>query len=73
MKTSTAENFMRSAKARRRSKAAVMPANVAWKAAGTIRGDHALAERITRWQRCSGVPDAMNNRSNPPMNEIALG
>ncbi|OQC06442.1 MAG: hypothetical protein BWX79_02089 [Alphaproteobacteria bacterium ADurb.Bin100] len=70
MKASTAENFMRSAKAPTIS-VQVMPANVAWKAANTISG---MTTPLLNVAALAKVPAAlsqmpfMNSRSKPPMN-----
>ena len=67
--SSTAENFMRSAKAPTIS-AQVMPAKVAWKAANTISG---ITTPLLKVAALAKVPLAlsqmpfMNSRSRPPM------
>ena len=68
MKNSTAENFMRSAKAPTMS-AQVMPAKVAWKAANTTSG---ITTPLLKVAALAKLPAALSQmplsmkRSNPP-------
>ena len=72
MKSSTAENFTRSAKAPR-IRQQVIAANVAWKATNTSSGIGVPLENVAAMANsplaASNVP-LRNSRSKPPMNAL---